>query len=146
MRIGWGTTPVGNTLPAAWQRSALSGVAGSVSALLGIGGGVMHVPLLTWGGVPIREAIGTAAAIGFPLAVASALAFIIAGSNEHPLPAHSMGYIHLPALGAIVVTSMVFAPLGAKLAHRIPEHLLKRSFAGFVLLLAGQMAFTLFSS
>lgn len=146
VRIGWGTTPMGNTLPAAWQLSALSGGAGSLSALLGIGGGVMHVPLLTWGGVPIREAIGTAAAVGFPLAVTSALAFMVMGSNEQPLPAHSLGYVHLPALGAIVVTSMVFAPLGAKLAHRIPERLLKRSFAGFVLLLAGQMAFTLFNT
>lgn len=144
--IGWGAAPARHASPAAptaWRLGGGACAAGSLSALLGIGGGVMHVPLLTWVGVPIREAIGTAAAVGLPLAVTSALGFMVAGGNERSLPPHSVGYVYLPALAAIVAASMVFAPLGARLAHTLPERWLKRGFAGLVLLLAGQMAVTL---
>jgi uncharacterized membrane protein YfcA len=112
---------------------------GGISALVGIGGGTMSVPLLLWHSVPIRSAIGTSAAIGFPIAIAGTTGYILNGLREPTLPPYTFGYIYLPALFGVSFMSMLTAPLGTKIAHRIPVKSLKKGFACFLVLVAGKM-------
>ncbi len=116
-------------------------IIGSVSSFVGIGGGTLTVPFLMWCNTSIHKAIATSAACGLPIAIAGTLGFIISGWGDTALPSHTLGYIHLPSLLGIVSTSILFAPLGAKLAHRLPVKLLKRIFAGLLFLLAFYMFF-----
>lgn len=143
LQMAAGPVHAGRSLPGRWGLGMVATGVGTVSALMGIGGGVLNVPFLSYCGTPVRRAIATAAAIGFPLALASALGFIVTGLNEDAVPPLSLGYVNLPAFGGIVVASVVFAPLGARLAHRLPEKLLKRTFALFLFLLALRMAWSL---
>ncbi|MDY7567584.1 sulfite exporter TauE/SafE family protein [Pseudomonas sp. RTC3] len=108
-------------------------VLGWASAIFGIGGGSLTVPFLVWRSVPMRQAVATSSACGFPIAVASALSFMILGWHDPRLPAHSLGFIYLPALLGIALTSMIFARFGARLAHTLSPRLLKRMFAALLL-------------
>lgn len=120
--------------------TSLAGTAiGTVSAIVGIGGGTMTVPFLTWCNVPIRQAVATSAACGLPIALAGSVGFVVNGWSAHQLPPCSLGYIQLPALAGIVTASVLFAPLGAKLAHTLPAPQLKRGFAVFLLFLGVRM-------
>jgi len=112
---------------------------GAVSALAAIGGGTMSVPFLTWCNVPLRVAIGTSAAIGFPIALSGSLGYFVAGQGATSLPAGSFGFIYLPALGLLVLASMLTAPIGARLAHRLPVRVLKKLFAVLILTLLAEM-------
>ncbi len=132
-----------HALPGPWALRGASAVVGVISALMGIGGGALHVPYLSWHAIPVKQAIATAAALGLPLAVASTAGFIATGLDETALPPHSLGYINLPAFAGVVGASILFAPLGARLAHRLPDKLLKRTFAVFLFFLALRMAYDL---
>lgn len=143
LQMAIGPPGTGRTLPGHWVLRAVSAIVGTVSALMGVGGGAMHVPYLSWCGVPVKQAIATSAAIGLPLAVSSTLGFIITGLDETTLPPNSLGYVNLPAFAGVVGASLLFAPLGARLAHRLPEKLLKRTFAVFLFFLAIRMAYDL---
>ena len=131
-------------LPTAAGLAGASAVVGVFSALMGIGGGAMHVPFLSFCGVPVKRAIATAAAIGLPLAASGTLGYILGGLDESGTPAGSIGYVNLPVFGGVVAASLIFAPLGATLAHRLPDLLLRRLFAGFLFLLASRMAYNLY--
>lgn len=117
---------------------------GAISALVAIGGGSLSVPFMSWCNVKMHDAIGTSAAIGFPIAVAGTLGYLVGGWNAGDLPAWSFGYIYLPALVACVVVSMLTAPLGARAAHSLPVATLKKIFAGVILLLLAKMVHGLF--
>jgi uncharacterized protein len=93
---------------------------GGASSMASAGGAFLSIPFLAWCSVPLRRAIGTAAAIGFPIAIAGTAGYLIQGLRVAALPAGALGYVYLPALVLIVVTSMLAAPLGARLAHRLP--------------------------
>ncbi|MFJ4143282.1 sulfite exporter TauE/SafE family protein [Pseudomonas sp. NPDC089734] len=108
-------------------------VIGWASAIFGIGGGSLTVPFLTWRSVSMQQAVATSAACGFPIAVASAISFMILGWHDPLLPPHSLGFVYLPALLGIAVTSMFFARFGARLAHKLSPRLLKRLFAALLL-------------
>jgi len=112
---------------------------GSIASLMGVGGGSMSVPYLTWCNVEIRKAIATSAAIGFPLAVAGTIGFIITGWSVADRPVMSLGYVNFPAFISIVIASVLSAPLGAWIAHRISPKILKRIFAIFLFVLALRM-------
>ena len=112
---------------------------GGVSALAAIGGGTLSVPFMTWCNVPVHHAIGTSAAIGFPIAVAGTVGYLIAGQGASELPPGSLGFVYLPALAATVATSMLAAPLGAKVAHGLPVATVKKIFACVLLLLLAKM-------
>jgi len=126
-------------LPGKTGLAACGTAIGTLSSLVGIGGGTMTVPLLTWCNVPVRQAVATSAACGFPIAVAGALGFAIAGWDVAGMPAWSTGYVYWPAFVAVVPLSMLFAPLGAKLAHTVPMTALKRGFAIFVFIVGVRM-------
>lgn len=123
---------------------AAGNVIGAVSSLVGIGGGTLSVPFMTWCNVRLHEAIGTSSAIGFPIAVAGAVGYVANGLRVGGLPEGSLGFVYLPALGAIAVASVLTAPLGARLAHRLPVKKLKKIFALLLYTLGARMAWTLF--
>lgn len=104
-------------------------VIGLLSALIGIGGGSLTVPFLSWCKVGIRQAVGTSAACGMPIAWAGAAGFIAAGWALPGVPPPSLGYVSLPAFAGIAAASVLTAPLGARLAHHLPPPVLKRAFA-----------------
>jgi len=117
-----------------WMWRVMGYVIGLVSAIVGIGGGTMTTPFLTYNNVDIKNAIATSAAVGIPIAIAGALGFIVAGWNvENAIGA--LGFIHSEALLSIVAMSVLFAPLGAKVAHRVDGKKLKKFFAIFLALL-----------
>jgi uncharacterized membrane protein YfcA len=120
-------------------RAGLFGVGvliGGLSGLAGVGGAMISVPFMTVWGVPFRSAIGTSAAIGFVVALAGTAGYVAAGLTVPDLPAWTLGYVYLPALLGISVTSALMAPVGARLAHRLPVATLKKAFAVFLLALA----------
>lgn len=102
---------------------------GWASAIFGIGGGSLSVPFLTWCNVRMQQAVGTSAACGLPIAVSAAVTNIYKGWGEPALPEWSAGFIYLPAFIGIVMTSVYFARVGAKLAHKLSAEKLKRIFA-----------------
>lgn len=118
---------------------AAGAVIGAVASLLAAGGAFLSIPFLTWCEVPLRRAIGTAAANGLPIAIAGSAGYVIQGSRLQDLPAYTLGYLYLPALALLVLTSMAAAPLGAALAHRMPVARLRQVFAGMMYLLALRM-------
>ena len=130
-------------LPGMQGMLGMGGVIGVASALVGIGGGSLSVPFMLWCNVAAHRAIGTSAAIGFPIAIAGAVGYVVNGLNAAQVPALSYGYIYLPALAGIVCTSVLTAPLGAKLAHALPVDKLKRIFAFFLYAVATKMVWGL---
>lgn len=116
---------------------------GVVSSLVAAGGGFLSIPFMVFCNVAIHGAVGTSAALGFPIAVAGTVGYLMAGAHGSGLPAYSLGYIYLPAFVGVVAMSMLVAPLGAKLAHRLPVKKLKRAFGAFLALLATKMLFSL---
>ena len=114
-------------------------VVSALSAFTAIGGAFMTVPFMLWCNVPMLQAIGTAAVIGFPIALSGTIGFVATGLRESGLPPYSIGYVFLPALGGIVVASMLVAPLGAAAAHRLPTVWLKRIFAVLFYVMATRM-------
>jgi uncharacterized membrane protein YfcA len=123
---------------------AAGSVIGGVSSLVGIGGGTLSVPFMTWCNVKLHQAIGTSAAIGFPIAAAGALGFLLNGLMAQDLPPHSWGFVYLPALAGLVAASVVTAPFGAKMAHRLPVGMLKKIFAALLIVLGTRMLSGLF--
>lgn len=126
-------------LPNSFWMSATGAGIGGISALVAIGGGSLTVPFLTWCNVNIQKAIGTSAAVGFPISVAGTIGYMVGGYQVQGLPEYSLGYIYLPAVIAISLVSIATAPIGAKLAHKLPVGLLKKLFAGLLLLLCIKM-------
>lgn len=118
----------------------LAGAAiGAVSSLLAAGGAFLSIPFLTWCNVPLRRAIGTAAANGFPIALAGTAGYVVQGWRAGGLPEASLGYVYLPALALLVAASMLVAPLGARLAHRLPVRRLRIVFAAVLYVLAARL-------
>lgn len=105
---------------------------GVVSSLFGGGAAAVGVPFLTWCGVHTHRAIGTCAALGFPLAIGGAFGYAVAGWPVAGLPAPNLGFVYLPAFVGISITSMLVAPYGARLAHRLRSDTLRRIFALFL--------------
>jgi uncharacterized membrane protein YfcA len=107
-------------------------IIGALSSALGIGGGSLSVPFLLRRGVPALEAVGISSACGFPIAVAGTAAYVALSWRLADLPPWSLGYVYLPALAGILLTSVAFAPVGAHFAHRWPTRRLRLALAGMV--------------
>jgi hypothetical protein len=129
--------PRGSAGRGAVLHAAAGVVIGVLSALLGIGGGTLTVPWLTWHAVDIRSAVGSSAACGLPIALAGTAGFVLSGWGQPGLPAGSSGFVYWPAVASISVASVLSAPLGARLAHRLDQQRLRRIFALFLAILGG---------
>jgi len=129
-------------LPGPAGTTIAGGVIGAVSSWVGIGGATLSVPFMLWHNVPLHRAIGTASAIGFPIALAGALGYALGGQGVAGRPDGSLGFIYLPALAGIVAGSVLTAPLGARTTHRLPVRPLKRIFALLLIVLALRMLWT----
>ena len=114
-------------------------IVGTISALMGIGGGALLVPALVWFQVPIRQAIGCAAVSGLVIALFGTGSFIHAGWNLPGLPDWSLGYVYLPAGFGIMATSIFTAGFGARLGQNMPTELLKKILAGLLVLVSIRM-------
>jgi uncharacterized membrane protein YfcA len=128
-------------MPGPAGQVAAGGVIGFLSGLVGAGGGFVSVPFMVSRNVPMRNAVGTSAALGFPIALANTVGYIVSGSALTGLPDGALGYVWLPALAVIGVGSVLTAPLGARIAHRVPVAQLKRVFALLLYCLAGYMLY-----
>ena len=131
--------------PNAAIRSAFGFVVGLISSMMGIGGGTLSVPILTAFGFDMRKAVGTASAIGFFIAIPGMIGYVLTGWAVADLPPWSLGYINLLAFIAIAPLTMSFAPLGARIAHAIPQKALRLAFAVFLLATSVRMFWSLLS-
>jgi uncharacterized membrane protein YfcA len=129
------------------RKRAMFGVGmgiGVLAGMVGTGGAFLAVPFMTRCNVKVHSAVATSAAIGWPVAAASAIGFMYAGWHAADLPSHSVGYVYLPALGGIVVMSVLLAPLGARLAHATSVTGLRKAFAVMLTLLGLWMTWKAF--
>lgn len=124
----------GSVAPGRAGMALAGGVIGGVSALFGIGGGTLCVPWLTRCGAQMTRAVGTSAACGIPIALFGAATFAVVGWGNPQLPAGATGFVMWPAFLGIVLASVPFARLGARLAHRLPARVLKLAFAALLTL------------
>ena len=126
-------------MPGAFGQSAVGSVIGLVSGLVGAGGAFISVPFMTWCNVPLRQAVGTSAALGFPIALVNALGYAASGWSAQDTPPHSFGFVWLPGFFTICVCTVFTAPMGARYAQRLPVVKLKRGFALLLYVLACTM-------
>ena len=126
--------------------TAAGGVIGAVSSFVGIAGGLLSISYMVWCNVPMHKAIGTSAAIGFPVALAGTVGYLVSGLAIEGLPGPHIGFIYLPALIGITAASVCTAPLGVKLSHSLPVPKLKKVFAGLVFVVAAQMIYSIITA
>ena len=119
-------------------------VIGMISAMIGSGGAILNVPMMSYTGVPIRRAVATSAALGLAVALPGMLGYILSGlAHSAELPPLSLGYISLPAVIVIAPMSMLLAPFGVRLSHSLPKKTLRRIFSVMLILVSLHMFFTL---
>jgi uncharacterized membrane protein YfcA len=116
-------------------------IMGMLSAIMGIGGGGLLIPFLQHCKVTMRYAIGVASACSLPLGIIGASVYMVTGWQKTQALAWSTGYVYWPAAIGIVITSMIFAPIGVKLAHRLPARVLRKIFVVFMLFIGFRMIF-----
>ena len=128
-----GQPPASRQLPGIVPLTGWSTTFGSIASIMGMGGGALTTPFFLYCNITARNAIATSAALGLPTALFGSIGYVISGWSTGGLPTPSAGYVYLPALAGIVVFSVIFAPIGAKLTQVLPAKTLKRIFA-FVLM------------
>ena len=126
-------------LPRGIARAFIAGALGLLSALMGIGGGAIGVTVMTLCGRPIHQAVATASGFGAAIAIPAAIGYAIVGWGHAGLPPWSVGYVNLPGFFFLALLTTLTAPIGARLAHRLPQQMLKRAFAIVLALLALNM-------
>jgi hypothetical protein len=114
-------------------------IIGSLSSIVGIGGGTLTVPYLVHGQMLIRNAVAVSSACGLPIAVAGTISYILLGWNALHLPEWSLGYVYLPAFLGAGLGSIATAPIGAKLVHKLPATKLKRYFSLLLFVMAAKL-------
>ncbi len=134
-----------DAVPEGPPRAALGIGIGAVSAMMGIGGGTLGVPILSMFGAPIRSAVATASAFGLIISIPATVGFIWGGWNDPLLPPWSLGYVNLIGFALIAPASILATPWGVHLAHTIPPLWLKRAFAVFLLVTSLRMFWKLFT-
>jgi len=127
------------TLPANIIVKSIGFFTGILASLMGIAGGAILVPILSYFNVPLRPAIGVATVSGMVVAIFGVSGYVITGFGEENLPEYSFGYVYLPALLGIIITSSFFAPIGVRAASKLPVSLIKKAFAIFLMLVATKM-------
>lgn len=127
-------------LPGPGALTVVAAFIGVSSSLFGGGAAAVGVPFLTWCSMTMHRAIGTVAALGFPIALAGAAGYAVAGFDASGLPPWSLGFVYLPAFVGIAVSSVLVAPYGARLAHRLTGPTLRRIFAVFLVAIGVKVA------
>lgn len=121
------------------------GFIGALSSLVAIGGGLLSIPFLTFCNLKLQHAIGTAAAIGFPIALVGTMGYVANGFiQSETMPDYSLGYVYLPALIWLVLASMLTAPIGARITHSTKTSILRILFAVLLYCLGIRMLLDLF--
>lgn len=126
-------------LPGRLGQAVAGGGIGFVSGLVGAGGAFIAVPFMSRCNVPMHNAVATGAAIGFPIALANTLGYVIGGWSQPTALPGAIGFLYLPALAVIALASVLVAPLGARVAHALDVRQLRRIFAVMLYLLAADM-------
>jgi uncharacterized membrane protein YfcA len=126
-------------LPGRLAMFGMGSLIGLVAGMVGTGGAFLAVPFMTRCNVKVQTAVATSAAIGWPVAIATTVGYVIAGLRRDDLPSWTAGYVYLPALAFIAVASMALAPLGAKVAHDWPVARLRQAFALMLFVLGAWM-------
>jgi uncharacterized membrane protein YfcA len=126
-------------LPGGIARALIAGALGSLSAMMGIGGGAIGVTVMTLCGRPIHQAVATASGFGAAIAIPAALGYAVVGWGREGLPPWSLGFVNLPGFAFLALLTTITAPIGARLAHRLPQLTLKRAFAVMLAVLAFNM-------
>lgn len=127
------------TLPASPMLNLVGFGIGCVSSFVGIGGGTLTVPFLMYCNVHTKRAIGTSSAIGFPIAIAATIGYMIAGQQISGLPDKSLGFVYLPAFAIIAASSLISAPFGAVLVQKLSVKKLKKIFAILLIVIGCKM-------
>jgi uncharacterized membrane protein YfcA len=139
-RMVWGGPPKATRdLPGKPAMFGVGTLIGLVAGMVGTGGAFLAVPFMTRCNVKLHTAVATSAAIGWPVAVASAIGFVFAGWHASDLPPYSLGYVYLPALAGIAVMSVLLAPAGARVAHAWPVARLRKAFSVMLFVLGAWM-------
>jgi uncharacterized membrane protein YfcA len=126
-------------LPSPLLQYPLAGMVGTVSSMLGIGGGTLVVPLLSLCSYPIHRAVATASVFGFLISLPATLAYVLGGWGSQGMPPGTTGYVNWIAFTALVPATTLFAPLGVKLAYRLNVVQLRRAFAVFLVAVGVKM-------
>lgn len=137
--FGRGNFRLADDLPTGLPRAGLGGLIGTLSGLMGIGGGTFGIALMTFSGRPIHQAIGTAAGFGVAIGLPGAIMAVFVGAGVDLRPPGSLGYVNLPAFLIISILSVTMAPIGVKLAHKLDGQLLKRLFGMLLVIVAIRM-------
>lgn len=139
MALGKAHWRLGTEMPRGLSRAGLSPLIGCLSVLIGVGGGSFGVPLMSLHGRPMHVAVATAAGFGFLIAVPSVLGLLLVQMPPAERPPLTIGVVNFAAFGLTVAMTLITAPLGARLAHRLDAVVLRRVFAVFLLLVAANM-------
>lgn len=145
MWFGFRVEPNQDSTPSSTLNYIVGAIIGIKSAILGIGGGTISIPYLSWQGVPIHKAVGVSASIGFIIAVSGTVTGLLQSTQGHVLPSNSLGFIFLPALVGVGVTGLIFTKIGSKLSYRLPQKKMQKGFAIFLFIIAAKSISNLFS-
>ncbi len=141
MGLGNPNWRLAQALPTGAPRAAIAGSIGLLSSMMGIGGGAFGVTVMTLCGRPIHQAVATASGFGAAIALPAALGYMISGWGREGLPPYSFGFVSAPGFIALAVLTAITAPIGARLAHRLPQQALKRAFSIFLALIGINMLY-----
>lgn len=139
MALGNPDWRIASDLPRGAPRALIASAIGALSAMMGIGGGAFGVTVMTLCGRSIHQAVATASGFGAAIAVPGTLAYMLTGWGAAGLPPWSIGYVNAPGFILLAGLTALTAPIGARLAHRLPQKTLKRTFAALLALLAANM-------
>lgn len=126
-------------LPGKAGLTVIGALFGTASSWVGIGGGSLSVPFLLYCNMPPHKAIGTSSGLAWPIALAGTIGYLVSGWNVIGMPPHSVGFLYLPAVAVLSVSTMLFAPLGVKIAYKLPADKLKIAFGLLLLVIALRM-------
>lgn len=139
-QILFGARPQASRQPPGMFGTTITGLfTGTLCSMVSLGGATIITPFLLWCNFSLRNAIGTSAAIGFPIAFGGTVGYIVTGMNVTDLPGPNIGFVYLPGLFWVALASVIMAPLGAKASNHLKVELLRKLFALFLILLATKM-------
>lgn len=139
-RVSW---RLGDDLPPNPWRAGVGAMIGLLSALMGIGGGVLNNTFMTVFSRPVHQAVATSAGVGVLISIPGLIGYVWAGWGSAGLPPFSTGYVNWAAVALIIPITLMVAPLGVRLAHALDKRQLEIGFGVFLLLVAARFFFSL---